>query len=135
MGIVLQNPADNLLEELTARQQVELAPQLRGVDRGPAAELLDVVGMADARSSLPSQLSGGEQQRVAFAAAAIGRPLAPSRRRADRPARRRGGPGADRCDAATSSKTGTTLVVTSHDAAVIQAADHVVHLRDGRVAR
>ena len=75
MGIVLQNPADNLLEELTAIEQVELAARLRGIDGKPAIELLRVVGMADHAGSLPSQLSGGEQQRVAFAAAAIGRPL------------------------------------------------------------
>ena len=133
LGVVLQNPADNLLEELTAVQQVELAAQLRGVDSGPARDLLALVGLTHQAESRPARLSGGEQQRVAFAAAAIGRPLVLV---ADEPTAQ--------LDAAAGRSlivamkdlvdTGTTLVVTSHDAAVIDAADHVVTLRDGRVA-
>jgi ABC-type lipoprotein export system ATPase subunit len=134
MGIVLQNPSDNLLEELTAIEQIELAAQLRGVDQEPATELLELVGMGDQAGSLPSQLSGGEQQRIAFAAAAAGRPLVLL---ADEPTAQ--------LDAAAGQAligamrdlvgTGTTLIVASHDEAVLQAADHVIHLRDGRVAR
>ena len=134
MGIVLQNPSDNLLEELTAIEQVELAARIRGVDRGPAGELLDVVGMGAHARSLPSQLSGGEQQRVAFAAAAIGRPLV---LRADEPTAQLDAAAGQALIASMRDlvETGTTLVVASHDEAVIQAADRVVHLRDGHLAR
>ena len=133
LGIVLQNPADNLLEELTAVQQVELAAQLRGVDGGPARELLALVGLTDQAESRPALLSGGEQQRVAFAAAAVGRPLLLV---ADEPTAQLDAAAGHALIAAMKDlvEAGTTLVVTSHDAAVIQAADHVVTLRDGRVA-
>jgi len=134
MGMVLQNPADNLLEELTALEQVELSARLRGVGAAEAPRLLERVGLADRQQSLPSELSGGEQQRVAFAAAAIGSPVVLL---ADEPTAQ--------LDAAAGAALigalrdlvdgGATLIVTSHDAAVISAADHVVTLEDGRVAR
>jgi putative ABC transport system ATP-binding protein len=132
MGIVLQNPADNLLDYLSALEQVQLAARLRGVDPAGAVELLDAVGLAARRDDRPASLSGGEQQRVAFAAAAIG---TPSLLLADEPTAQ--------LDAAAGAglietmgrlvALGATLVVSSHDAAVIDAADHVVHLRDGRI--
>ena len=73
MGIVLQDPADNLVAYLHADEQVELAARFRGAT-AQAADLLDAVGLAGRHHRLPSELSGGEQQRVAFAAAAIGPP-------------------------------------------------------------
>ncbi len=133
MGIVLQDPADNLLPYLRSVEQVELAAQLRGADPAEAPSLLDAVGLADRARSLPSELSGGEQQRVAFAAAAIG---APRLLLADEPtAELDGGAGADLV--ATMRRLvdrGATLLVASHDAAVIDAADDLLTLRDGRVA-
>ena len=74
MGVVLQDPADNLVEYLRAVEQIELAAQLRGVDRREAGELLEAIGLAHLAGSVPAELSGGEQQRIAFAAAAVGRP-------------------------------------------------------------
>jgi len=134
MGIVLQNPADNLLEELTALEQVELSARLRGVEATDGPALLARVGLAGRQRSLPSELSGGEQQRVAFAAAAIGRPVILL---ADEPtAQLDAGAGEALIDAMRELvDAGATLIVTSHDAAVIAAADHVVTLADGRVAR
>ncbi len=132
LGIVLQDPADNLLAYLRADEQVELAARLRGADPTQAHTLLDAVGLADRRHCLPAQLSGGEQQRVAFAAGAIG---PPTLLLADEPT-------AELDAAAGATVVGimraladrdVTLVVASHDAAVVDAADHVVQLRDGRV--
>jgi ABC-type lipoprotein export system ATPase subunit len=132
MGVVLQNPADNLLEYLTAVEQVELAARLRGASTADADALLDAVGLADRAGSPPAQLSGGEQQRVAFAAAAIG---TPTLLLADEPtAQLDAGAGAALVETMRSLVLGgATLVVTSHDDAVIDAADHVVRLRDGGV--
>jgi putative ABC transport system ATP-binding protein len=133
MGIVLQDPADNLLEYLRAGEQVELAACLRGVDPDEAPLLLDAVGLSDRVGSYPDELSGGEQQRVAFAAAAIGRPTLLL---ADEPtAELDADAGAGLVETMRRLVDGgATLVVASHDDAVIAAGDHVVTLRDGRVA-
>ncbi|MGH9193076.1 MAG: ABC transporter ATP-binding protein [Acidimicrobiales bacterium] len=131
MGIVLQDPADNLLEYLRAGEQITLAARLRGVDPGEAPALLDAVGLTDRVGSYPDELSGGEQQRVAFAAAAIGRPAL----LADEPtAELDADAGADLVETMRRLVDGgATLVVASHDDAVIAAGDHLVRLRDGRV--
>jgi ABC-type lipoprotein export system ATPase subunit len=132
MGIVLQDPADNLLEYLRAGEQITLAARLRGVDPGEAPALLDAVGLTDRVGSYPDELSGGEQQRVAFAAAAIGRPALLL---ADEPtAELDADAGADLVETMRRLVDGgATLVVASHDDAVIAAGDHLVRLRDGRV--
>ena len=132
MGIVLQNPVDNLVEYLTVAEQIELAARLRGADPAGAAALLEAVGLADRATSHLAELSGGEQQRVAFAAAAIGEPTLLL---ADEPTAQ--------LDAAAGLRLvesmrhlvdlGATLVVSSHDPTVIAAADDLVMLRDGRV--
>jgi ABC-type lipoprotein export system ATPase subunit len=134
IGVVLQDPADNLVDGLTACEQVTLAARLRGVDGDGAPELLDAVGLAHRQDTRPAELSGGEQQRVAFAAGAIGRPALLL---ADEPTAE--------LDAEAGAtligvmrglvERGATLVVSSHDAAVAEAADHVLSLRDGRVVR
>ena len=132
MGVVLQDPADNLVEYLRAVEQIELAARLRGVDRREAGELLEAIGLAHLSGRVPAELSGGEQQRIAFAAAAVGRP---SVLLADEPTAE--------LDAAAGTaliatmrelvEHGASLIVTSHDAAVIAAADRFLTLADGRV--
>jgi putative ABC transport system ATP-binding protein len=132
MGIVLQDPADNLVEYLPAVAQVELAARLRGADRGEAAGLLDTVGLAPRVGCMPQELSGGEQQRVAFAAAAVGHPALLL---ADEPTAELDAIAAGALVEAMRRLVdrGASLVVASHDPAVIDAADHVFALRDGRV--
>jgi ABC-type lipoprotein export system ATPase subunit len=132
MGVVLQNPSDNLLDYLSAIEQIELAAQLRRADPAEAADLLDTVGLADRAGSHPAELSGGEQQRVGFAAAAIGRPTLLL---ADEPTAQLDAAAGTRLVDAMRSLVdrGATLVVASHDPTVIAVADHVVLLRDGRV--
>ena len=132
IGVVLQDPADNLVDYLRAREQVELAARLRGVDPAEAPALLLAVGLADRQDCYPAELSGGEQQRVAFAAGAVGRPALLL---ADEPTAE-----LDAVAGATLVaimrelvNRGSTLVVASHDAAVVAEADHVVRLQDGRV--
>jgi ABC-type lipoprotein export system ATPase subunit len=132
MGIVLQDPADNLVEYLTAREQVELAARLRRVDASLALGLLDAVGLRDRADSRPAALSGGEQQRVGFAAAAIGQPTLLL---ADEPTAQLDAVAGAQLVAAMRRlvELGATLVVASHDPTVIDAGDHVLTLRDGRV--
>jgi putative ABC transport system ATP-binding protein len=132
LGVVLQDPADNLVAYLRAREQVELAARLRGADVAEAPVLLDAVGLAGREHCFPAELSGGEQQRVAFAAGAIGRPTLLL---ADEPTAELDADAGARLVVIMGELVGrgATLVVASHDAAVVSAADHVVHLRDGRV--
>jgi putative ABC transport system ATP-binding protein len=131
MGIVLQDPADNLVDYLPAAEQVALAAQLRGVDAAETEELLATAGLADRAGSYPAELSGGEQQRVAFAAAAIG---GPALLLADEPTAELDAAAGGRLVETMRSLVarGATLVVASHDPAVVAAADQVVSLRSGR---
>ena len=132
IGVVLQDPADNLVAYLSAVEQLRLAARLRGVDPGEAAALLGAAGLTDRAGSRPAELSGGEQQRVAFAAAAIGRPALLL---ADEPT--------GELDARTGAEVialfgrlnrdGTTIVVVTHDEGLARAAGRVVHMRDGMI--
>ena len=132
MGVVLQEPANNLLGYLTARDQLVLAARLRGASGDDIDALLAAVGVADRAAATPAALSGGEQQRVAFAAAAVG---SPSIVLADEPtAALDAASGGELVTAMRSLlDRGSTIVVTSHDRAVIAAADDLVELRDGVV--
>jgi ABC-type lipoprotein export system ATPase subunit len=132
IGVVLQDPADNLVDGLTAREQVELSARLRGVAAAEAPALLEAVGLAGRQDCLPAELSGGEQQRVAFAAGAIG---GPALLLADEPTAELDADAGANLIAIMRALVdrGATLVVSSHDAAVAAAADHVLTLRDGRV--
>ena len=68
----------HLLPDFTAEENVVLPQLIRGQERKPALEraqgLLDALGLAERRDHRPSQLSGGEQQRVAVARALANRP-------------------------------------------------------------
>jgi len=134
LGFMFQNPADNLLDYLTVRQHLRLAAQMRGVStRGRhATELLDRLGMGHRADHLPKQLSGGEQQRVAIAFAAVGPPTLLV---ADEPTGQLdhdtvGGV----LDAfAAMAATGMAIVAATHDPVVSRRADRVVRMRDGQI--
>jgi putative ABC transport system ATP-binding protein len=137
IGYVFPRPPQNLLPQLTAREHLVAAGRLRGVRRAAAAaegaELLDLLGIADRADHLPGQLSGGEQQRLAFAQAVVGRPALVV---ADEPT--------SELDSVTTAdllgavreltRTGSTVVMATHDPLAAAAADQVVHLRSGAVA-
>jgi ABC-type lipoprotein export system ATPase subunit len=132
IGVVLEEPSANLLPRLRAEEQVALAARLRGVPPGGADDLLDLLGLGERRRLRPEELSGGEQQRVAFAAAAVG---PPALLLADEPTAALDNRSATLVIAAMRDlvAAGRTLVVASHDADVIAAADTVTWLHDGRV--
>ncbi|WP_287932391.1 ABC transporter ATP-binding protein [Arthrobacter sp.] len=76
VGIIFQQP--NLLASLTAAEQLIIGDHLRGkplrAAAARAAELLEIVGLADSARKRPHQLSGGQRQRVNIARALMGSP-------------------------------------------------------------
>ncbi len=123
----------NLVPSLTARENVELVTEIVE-DPMAAADALGLVGLGDRMDHFPSQMSGGEQQRVAIARAIAKQPDVLL---CDEPT------GA--LDIATgivvlealervNREIGTTVAVITHNAAIAEMADRVVHLADGRIA-
>jgi putative ABC transport system ATP-binding protein len=135
VGYVFQQPADNLLPYLTARGHLELAAQLRGRQRpGEVARLLDALGLGHRADHLPGQLSGGEQQRLAFASAAVGGPALVV---ADEPTAELDSESGERLLQAVLDlrSEGCSLLLSSHDPVVTRAADRILRLHDGTVTR
>lgn len=134
VGYVFQRPSDNLLPYLTAREQLDLAARLRGGQRaGEAERLLAALGLEHRAGHRPEQLSGGEQQRLAFAAAVIGGPALVV---ADEPTAELDSEAGERLMQAVLGlrDQGTSLVLSSHDPVVTGAVDGILRLHDGEVA-
>ena len=136
VGFVWQNNARNLIPYLTAVQNVEMPMLLKGTKarRKRAEELLDKVGLSHRKNSKLSQMSGGEQQRVAIAIALANNPKLLL---ADEPT--------GSVDTKTSkaileifkelNKTeGLTIVIVTHDVKLAKDIDRVVAIRDGRTS-
>jgi ABC-type lipoprotein export system ATPase subunit len=132
LGFMFQAPADNLLAYLTVRQHLRLAAQLRGLStRDSQTEaLLDRLGLAARANHLPGQLSGGEQQRVGIAFAALG---SPTLLVADEPTGQLDHSTVDTVlDAFLAmADAGVAVVAATHDPVVARRAHRVVHMRDG----
>ena len=130
MGFVFQ--FYNLVQNLTARENVELAAE---ICRDPldADTVLDEVGLADRKNNFPAQLSGGEQQRVSIA-----RALAKN-------------PDVLLCDEPTGAldyqtgkailallydlckKSRKTVVVVTHNGALAPTADVLIRMKSGKI--
>ena len=134
MGIVFQD--FHLFEELTARDNAALAALFapraaRPALRARAAEALAALALPDADQSTDT-LSGGERQRVAVARALAGDP---GILLADEPTANLHRDAADALAADLAGQGGArTLVVVSHDEALLDRMDRVLTIRDGRVA-
>jgi putative ABC transport system ATP-binding protein len=129
---------DNLLlPYLSAQSNIEAALMAAGVGlrerHARSAELLGEVGLSDRARHLPAELSGGQRQAVALARALANRPRLLL---ADEPTGALDSDSSRRALDLLSSvrdRHGMTVVVVSHDPAVADRADRVVHLIDGRV--
>ena len=122
----------NLVQNLTALENVSLATQICKDPRDPA-ETLRAVGLGDRMNNFPGQLSGGEQQRVAIARALAKNPKLLL------------------CDEPTgaldyitgkqilqllqdqSRLSGTTVIIITHNRAITPMADRVISVRSGRI--
>ena len=129
---VFQRPSDNLVNYLSVEEHMRLAAQIAGGDdRDHIDEVLELIGIDHRRSNRPHELSGGEQQRLAFAQSIVGRPLLIV---ADEPTAE--------LDAITTEATvelmatlashGTCIVVATHDPQVAEVAGTTIELERGR---
>jgi len=136
IGFIFQN--HNLLGALTARQNVamalEVAPRLSEADRlARAGEMLAAVGLAEHADRLPSKLSGGQRQRVAIARALVGDPGLVL---ADEPTA-----ALDKVSGAEvahllrdlAKSRGVPILMVTHDPRILDIADRVVTMEDGRI--
>jgi putative ABC transport system ATP-binding protein len=125
----------NLLPVLTAEENVALPVRIGGgrPDRGWLDELFDAIGLADRRAHRPSELSGGEQQRVAVARALIAHPEVVF---ADEPTgnldTKAGNTVLELLRKAVDDY-GQTIVMVTHDPAAASIADEVMFLADGLI--
>jgi cell division transport system ATP-binding protein len=137
MGTVFQD--FKLLQDKTVFDNVAFALEVIGKPRhvihGRVPEVLRLVGLEDKQPNYPDELSGGEQQRVSIARAFINRPLILL---ADEPT--------GNLDPGTSveimklldriNRTGTTVIMATHDNAIVDAMRRrVIELDDGRLVR
>ncbi|MCI8366736.1 MAG: ABC transporter ATP-binding protein [Eggerthellaceae bacterium] len=123
----------NLVQNLTARENVELASQ---ICKNPldADEVLAAVGLAERVRNFPGQLSGGEQQRVAIARALAKNPKLLL---CDEPTGAldyETGKAILKLLQDTCRETGRTVVVVTHNTAFTAIANRVIHVREGSVA-
>lgn len=136
VGFVWQNNARNLIPYLSAWQNVRLPMRFtnRKQQKDRALELLEMVGMAHKKDSRLSQLSGGEQQRIAIAIALANNPKILL---------------ADEPTGSVDSKTGNyildvfrelnknlglTIVIVTHDRMLSKKVSRVVAIRDGKTS-
>lgn len=122
----------NLVPNLTALENVQIAREICD-DPLDAGEILDRVGLSDRKNNFPSQLSGGEQQRVSIARALSKNPDIIL---CDEPT------GA--LDSETGRKVlklirdiamemGKTVIIVTHNAPIADMAQKVIHMKDGKV--
>ncbi len=124
----------NLVQNLTAKENVELATQISKNPLNPV-EVLERVGLKERINNFPAQLSGGEQQRVAIARALAKNPKLLL------------------CDEPTGALDYTTgkailkllqdtcreqkmtVIVITHNLAIAPMADRIIHIKNGKVAQ
>ena len=136
VGFVWQNNARNLLPYLTALENIQVPMMFADAkeQEKKAEELLALVGLSHKRDSKLSQLSGGEQQRVAIAIALAN---SPKILLADEPT--------GSVDAKTSNyimdvfrkinqEMGVTVVIVTHDLALTKKVNRIVSIRDGKTS-
>jgi putative ABC transport system ATP-binding protein len=136
LGFIFQ--AHNLHESLTATQNVLMGLEVHG--KGDAAKqraashhMLDLLGLADRRDYVPANLSGGQKQRVAVARALVSNPEIVL---ADEPTAaldKESGHTVVEMLKSLGKTRGTTTVMVTHDPRILEMADRIITLEDGRV--
>jgi len=137
LGFVFQQ--FNLIRTMTTAENVELPMRFKGVARGErkkrVQELLEVVGLKDKMRNKPTELSGGEQQRVAVARALANNPKIIL---ADEPTGnldQKTGEMIMELLTGLNKEEGRTLVVVTHDPRIAKTARRTIKLVDGRIVQ
>ena len=137
IGFIFQH--NNLLGFLTARQNVAMALELDTASTEPdrldrASAMLEAVGLTDYADTVPAKLSGGQRQRVAVARALVARP---GLILADEPTAaldRQTGQDVVRLMRDLAKRNGMPILLVTHDPRILDIADRVVTMEDGRIA-
>jgi len=136
IGYIFQ--AHNLLTSLSALQNVQMALQLHGTGRREMRQrshaMLEAVGLAERVHHFPGQLSGGQKQRVAIARALASRPRIIL---ADEPTAsldKQSGRDVVNLMQALAKQEGVTVLLVTHDNRILDVADRIIHLEDGRLS-
>lgn len=122
----------NLVQNLTAKENVELATQI-SKDALDVDKTLELVGLGHRKSNFPSQLSGGEQQRVSIARAIAKNPKLLL---CDEPTGAldyKTGKQILKTLQDTCKNTGTTVIVITHNSALAPIANRVIKIKDAKV--
>lgn len=135
IGFVFQ--FHHLLPEFTAVENVMMPALIGGMDKGEAAkraaELLDMVGLANRVSHKPVEMSGGEQQRVAIARALVCRPSVVL---ADEPTGNLDSTNRDEIQRLlmdVRERFDQTILMVTHDMSLAESVDKKIVMSDGRV--
>ncbi len=139
LGFIFQ--AHNLHESLTALQNVQMGLEVHGTNltgrrrrfEEASAHLLNLLGLAEQLHYLPQNLSGGQKQRVAIARALVGNPQIVF---ADEPTAaldKESGVGVVRLLKQLGQRRGTTTVMVTHDNRILEMADRILTMEDGRI--
>jgi putative ABC transport system ATP-binding protein len=136
VGFIFQS--HNLLNSLTARQNVQMSLGLHPISAREArirsTAMLDAVGLHEQIDYLPGQLSGGQRQRVAVARALVREPKIVL---ADEPTAaldRQAGRGILELLRQLARRQGCTILLVTHDNRILDIADRVMLLEDGRLS-
>jgi len=137
IGFIFQ--AYNLIPVLSVEENIEYVMLLQGVSKQErhrkVLEILEEIGMEGMEKRTPPKISGGQQQRVAIARAMVSQPKLIL---ADEPtANLDQNTGAELLDMMRelNRKTGMTFLFSTHDRMVMDRADRVITLRDGKVEK
>ena len=134
IGFVFQ--VYNLISTFTAIENIEFPMEMAGIDAKKttkrAERILKEIGLVKRAFHLPSQLSGGEQQRLAFARAIANDPPIIL---ADEPTGNLDRISAQRIVSILNElkRRGKTIVVVSHDESTLELADRTISMQDGRI--
>jgi putative ABC transport system ATP-binding protein len=136
VGYIFQ--AHNLLESLTARQNVQMSVELHDHISSREAQqkaiaMLESVGLGDHVNYQPHNLSGGQKQRVAIARALVSHPKMIL---ADEPTAAldsKSGHDVVELMRTLAREQGSTILIVTHDNRILDVADRIIELEDGRL--